>query len=133
MRALVNSLYLPEESLKRWSELAKFAHHIRPAGAYPLKRTNPDLPVLPLALFGGLFILESMKLNTVSRNKLPAKEFALPSERKYPVNDKTHAQLAKGRATQMFNQGKISASEKAKIHAKANRVLGKSFHNYPGN
>lgn len=68
------------------------------------------------------------KLDTADRNALPASEFALPAQRKYPVNDKSHAGLAKGRAAQMYNKGKISAGTKAAIDAKANRVIGHTFH-----
>jgi hypothetical protein len=31
------------------------------------------------------------KLNTLARNKLPAKDFAEPKKRAYPVGDKGHA------------------------------------------
>lgn len=65
------------------------------------------------------------KLTAKTRNKLPAKDFALPGERKYPVQDKSHAQNAKARASQMEKKGKISASTKSKIDAKANKTLGK--------
>lgn len=34
------------------------------------------------------------KLTTRQRNKLHKTTFALPSQRKYPINDKTHARLA---------------------------------------
>ena len=40
--------------------------------------------------------------------------------------DRSHAANAKARATQMAKKGKISASQKAKIHAKANAKLGKT-------
>lgn len=66
-----------------------------------------------------------MKLTAKARGKLPAKEFALPSERKYPLNSKSHAANAKARATQMVAKGKISQATKSKIDAKANKVLGK--------
>lgn len=66
------------------------------------------------------------KLTARERNKVPKKEFGLPSERKYPMPDKAHAANAKARATQMANKGKLSSSQKAKIDAKANKVLGKS-------
>jgi hypothetical protein len=62
-------------------------------------------------------------LSTKSRNKLPKSEFALPKERKYPIEDKAHARNAKARASQMEEKGKISASTKSKIDAKANKVL----------
>ena len=64
------------------------------------------------------------KLSSKSRNKLPKSEFGLPGERKYPMPDKSHAANAKARATQMVNKGKLSASSKAKIDAKANKILG---------
>lgn len=67
------------------------------------------------------------KLTSKSRNALASSTFALPKSRKYPVNDKAHAANAKARASEMANKGKISASTKAKIDAKANKVLkGKS-------
>lgn len=65
------------------------------------------------------------KLTAAQRKKLPKSKFALPKEEKYPVNDKSHAKNAKARATQMVKKGKLSASSKAKIDAKANKVLGK--------
>ena len=65
------------------------------------------------------------KLTTKKRKSLPSKDFALPKERKFPVNDRSHAANAKARATQMVKAGKLSASAKKKIDAKANRVLGK--------
>jgi len=65
------------------------------------------------------------KLTAKTRNKIPKKEFGLPGERKYPIEDKSHARNAKSRASEMENKGKLSPSSKAKIDAKANRVLGK--------
>lgn len=64
-------------------------------------------------------------LTTVKRNKLPKTDFGLPGEKKYPMPDKAHAANAKARATQMVNKGKLSEGSKAKIDAKANKVLGK--------
>lgn len=72
------------------------------------------------------------KLTAKLRTLLPASEFAGPN-RSYPVNDKQHARLAKGRATQMFEKGKLSGAQKSKIDAKANRVIGHSFHSHKGN
>ena len=66
------------------------------------------------------------KLKGATRNKLKSSQFALPSERKYPVNDKSHAANAKARATQMVKKGKLAPSTASKIKAKANRVLGKA-------
>ena len=63
------------------------------------------------------------KLTMKSRSKIPSKEFGLPGERKYPMEDKAHAANAKSRATQMVKKGKLSESSKAKIDSKANKVL----------
>ena len=65
------------------------------------------------------------KLTTKQRNKLPKSDFGLPGQGKYPMPDAAHAANAKARATQMENKGKLSSSSKAKIDAKANRVLDK--------
>ncbi len=65
------------------------------------------------------------KLTTKSRNKLPKKAFGEPAKRAYPMPDKAHAKNAKARATQMVEKGKLSQSAKAKIDAKANKVLSK--------
>lgn len=66
------------------------------------------------------------KLTTKGRNDLPKKEFAGP-DRSYPVPDKAHAANAKARATQAVNAGRMSSSERSKIDAKANKVLGKQL------
>lgn len=65
------------------------------------------------------------KLTTKVRNKLAAKDFALPKVRKYPIENKSHAKNAKARASEMANKGKISESQKNKIDSKANRMLKK--------
>ena len=65
------------------------------------------------------------ELKAKARNKLPKSEFGMPGERKYPMPDKSHARNAKARASQMEKAGKLSESGKAKIDAKANKVLGK--------
>jgi hypothetical protein len=64
-------------------------------------------------------------LKAAQRNKLKSSQFALPEEKKYPVNDRAHAANAKARAAQMVKKGKLSEAQKAKIDAKANKVLGK--------
>jgi len=66
------------------------------------------------------------KLTTAKRKKIPKGEFGLPGSKKYPMPDKSHAANAKSRATQMVKKGKLSPTSKAKIDAKANKVLGKS-------
>jgi hypothetical protein len=63
------------------------------------------------------------KLTTKERNKLPAKDFGMPKERKYPMEDKTHARVAKSYASKEENKGRMSASTEKKIDAKADRVL----------
>lgn len=64
-------------------------------------------------------------LTTVKRKKIPKSEFGMPGTRSYPMPDKDHAANAKARATQMEDAGKLSPSAKAKIDAKANKVLKK--------
>ena len=66
------------------------------------------------------------KLSSASRSELPKSKFGDPGKRAYPMPDKSHAANAKARASEMENKGKLSAGEKAKIDAKADRVLGKS-------
>lgn len=65
------------------------------------------------------------KLTTKKRSSLKSSQFGEPKQRKYPMPDKSHAANAKARATQMVKKGKLSESEKVKIDAKANKVLGK--------
>jgi hypothetical protein len=64
-------------------------------------------------------------LTTKARKAIPKKEFGLSGEKKYPMEDAAHAKNAKARATQMVKAGKLSSSSKAKIDAKANKVLSK--------
>jgi hypothetical protein len=64
------------------------------------------------------------KLTTAKKNAEPKNEFGLPEERKYPMPDASHARNAKARASQMEKKGKLSAANKKKIDAKANRILG---------
>jgi hypothetical protein len=65
------------------------------------------------------------KLNAAKRKSEPNKEFGLPEERKYPMPDASHARNAKARASQMEHQGKLSAADKKKVDAKADKILGK--------
>lgn len=65
------------------------------------------------------------KLTTKARKALPKSSFGLPGTGKYPMPDKSHAGNAKARASQMEAKGKLSPSAKAKIDAKANKILGK--------
>jgi len=65
------------------------------------------------------------ELKTKSRNKLPAKDFAEPDKRAYPIEDKTHARNAKARASQQVKAGRMSKAEEGKIDRKADAVLKK--------
>ena len=62
-------------------------------------------------------------LSTRARKKLPSGTFAGPRS-SFPINDKTHARLAISGATRSKNAGNISASEAARIKAKARKKLG---------
>lgn len=64
-------------------------------------------------------------LKAKSRNAMPSGEFGLPGSRKYPMPNKSHAKNAKARASQQYNKGRISASQKAQIDRKANSKLGR--------
>lgn len=63
------------------------------------------------------------KLTTKQRKALPASSFGLPSEKKYVINDRSHAANAKARATQQVKAGNLTPSQKKQIDAKANAVL----------
>lgn len=63
------------------------------------------------------------KLTSGERKALPKSEFGLPGKRAYPMPDRSHAANAKARASQMEKAGKLSPSAKAKIDAKANKIL----------
>lgn len=65
------------------------------------------------------------KLTSGERKSLPKSTFGLPGSKSYPMPDRSHAANAKARASQMEKAGKLSPSSKAKIDAKANRILGK--------
>jgi hypothetical protein len=59
------------------------------------------------------------KLTAKARKAIPTSKFAGPG-RSYPIEDKAHARNAKARASQF-----ASPALKARIDAKADRVLGK--------
>jgi hypothetical protein len=64
------------------------------------------------------------ELKSGERKAMPKSELGLPSARKYPMPDKSHAVNAKARATQQVEQGKLSSAAASRIRAKANRMLG---------
>lgn len=63
------------------------------------------------------------ELTSKKRSSLADAMFGLPSERKYPVQDRAHAANAKARATQQLAKGNLSASQAAEIRRKANAKL----------
>jgi hypothetical protein len=63
------------------------------------------------------------ELDAQHRNKLPAKDFAEPEKRAYPIEDKAHARNAKARASQAVKAGRMSKAEETKIDRKADAVL----------
>jgi hypothetical protein len=64
-------------------------------------------------------------LSEKKRDSLKSSQFGLPDEKKYPMPDKSHARNAKARASQQEEKGNLSAADKKKIDAKADRVIGK--------
>lgn len=63
------------------------------------------------------------KLTTKHRDALPKSDFGMPSERKYPIPDRSHAGNAKARAQQQYDKGHISLTMLHDIDAKANHIL----------
>jgi hypothetical protein len=60
------------------------------------------------------------RLTYAQRKALPSSSFAIPSERKYPIEDAAHARNALARVSQFG-----SPAEKAKVVPKARKKLGK--------
>ncbi len=63
------------------------------------------------------------RLTTEQRKKMKSSEFAL-SGRRFPVEDKTHAEKALQLVGRAQKAGNISASEAAKVRAAARKKLG---------
>ena len=61
------------------------------------------------------------KLDAADRKALPKSDFGEPGKRAYPMPDKEHAANAKARAAT-----NASPAERAKIDAKADRILGET-------
>lgn len=74
---------------------------------------------------GGAHCPGMATLKAARRRKLRKSSFGLPGQRKYPMPDRAHAVAAKGRATQQHRKGRLSKAGRDRVHAKANRVLGK--------
>ncbi len=56
-------------------------------------------------------------LNTKQRNKLPKTEFAIPSKRKYPMENASHARNALARVSQFGTPTEMAQVRRA-VHAK---------------
>lgn len=56
------------------------------------------------------------KLTTQQRNALPSSDFAQPAQRKFPINDPSHARDALSRAG--AKGGAVQATVDAKVHKK---------------
>ena len=65
------------------------------------------------------------ELTERKRDSLPATEFGLPDERKYPMPDKSHASNAKARAAQQVDEGNLRKTDQKRIDAKADQILDK--------
>jgi hypothetical protein len=63
------------------------------------------------------------KLTSKGRNKIPSQKFGLPKERKYPMEDQSHAANAKARASEEYSAGHLSKAQEEQIDRKANRKL----------
>ena len=59
------------------------------------------------------------RLTTKERNALPSSDFALPGQRKYPIEDAGHRAAAKSRASGQAKKGNISGAVKKKIDVRA--------------
>lgn len=57
------------------------------------------------------------KLTAGERKEIPTEEFALPGERKFPIEDRSHAQNALARAAQS-GVSSIKAKVTAAVHRK---------------
>ena len=65
------------------------------------------------------------KLTAAKKKAEPNKEFGLPEKAQVSNARCQSRPEPKARASQMEHQGKLSAADKKKIDAKADRVLGK--------
>lgn len=57
------------------------------------------------------------KLTSRERNKLPASDFAIPSKREYPIEDRAHARNALARVSQ-YGTPTVKAEVRAAVHRK---------------
>lgn len=64
-------------------------------------------------------------LTSKARDALPNYKFGLPKDRKYPVNNPSHARNALARVSEQLHKGNISSSDAAKVRSKAKKMLSK--------
>ena len=65
------------------------------------------------------------KLTTKDRGDLPKRAFALPDEKRFPIEDAAHARNAKARAAQSEKAGNLSKADRRTVDARADAVLRK--------
>lgn len=63
------------------------------------------------------------KLTREERDELPDEAFGLPEKRAYPVDTRERARDAKARASLEYERGLLTAEERARIDAAADRRL----------
>jgi hypothetical protein len=73
--------------------------------------------------FEGIEELDMAALDKTSRDTSPNKDFAEPSKRGYPIEDKAHARNAKVRESGAEKADQISKAEQGEIDRKAEVVL----------
>lgn len=64
-------------------------------------------------------------VKAAKRKKLSKGQFALPKQRKYPIDTPKRAANAKSRATQQQKKGNLSKADMQKVHRRADKVLAK--------
>ena len=67
------------------------------------------------------------KLTSKERNNLPKSEFAIPSERAYPIPDKSHSRNALARVAQHGTPSE-KAEVRAAVHSKYHDIGSPSKH-----
>jgi hypothetical protein len=68
---------------------------------------------------------KSKGITAKKRKSIPKAKFGLPGSRRYPVDTRKRAALAKGFAKAQLKQGNLSPSSYRQIVAKANKRLAK--------
>lgn len=63
------------------------------------------------------------KLTREQRKALSNSEFALPKERKYPLDTKNRARNAKARASEEVHKGNLTKEQEITIDRKADQVM----------